>query len=147
MQIKRTDKADRAKFRLRDLFLMAVLGFSFLTGNAAIARQDMPEARECTATQMIGTGKASWYGPGFHGRKTANGEIFNMNAMTAAHKTLPLGTRIQVENEQTGETLIVRINDRGPYIKGRVLDLSKHAATRLGLEKQGVGQVVIRRCL
>ena len=132
---------------MRDLFMMAALGLSLLTGNAAIAAQKDPDAKECKATQILGTGKASWYGPGFHGRKTANGEIFNMNAMTAAHKTLPMGTRLQVENAQTGETLIVRINDRGPYIKGRDLDLSKHAAARLGIEEQGVSRVVMRRCL
>lgn len=147
MQMKQHNVMDRVKFSLRGLFIMAAMGLCLLTGNAASARQDDPSGRKCTATQMIGAGKASWYGPGFHGRKTANGEIFNMNAMTAAHKTLPLGTHIQVENEQTGEMLIVRINDRGPYIKGRVLDLSKHAAARLGLEEQGVGRVVMRRCL
>ena len=135
------------KRRLRDFFLMAALGISMMTGSSAMAEQKDLTIKECKSTQIIGIGKASWYGPGFHGRKTANGEIFNMNDMTAAHKTLPLGTKLQVENEATGEMLVVRINDRGPYIKGRVLDLSKHAASRLGLEQQGVGRVVMRRCL
>ena len=127
---------------LKQLPLLAALAL-IITANPAPAAQEA--ANQCKATQMIGSGKASWYGPGFHGRKTANGEIFNMNAMTAAHKTLPLGTWLQVENKKNGESLIVRVNDRGPYIKGRVLDLSRQAAVRLGLEVQGVGEVTIRR--
>lgn len=91
-------------------------------------------------------GKASWYGPGFHGRKTANGEKFNMYAMTAAHKTLPLGTMIKVTNKDNGEELVVRVNDRGPYIKGRVLDLSRGAAAKLGFEDQGVIPVAYTVC-
>ena len=129
---------------LKQLPLLAALAL-IVAANPAPAAQNAPN--QCKATQMIGSGKASWYGPGFHGRKTANGEIFNMNAMTAAHKTLPLGTWLQVENKKNGESLIVRVNDRGPYIKGRVLDLSRQAAVRLGLEEQGVGEVTIRRCL
>lgn len=129
---------------LKQLPLLAALAL-IIAANPAPAAQEA--SNQCKATQMIGSGKASWYGPGFHGRKTANGEIFNMNAMTAAHKTLPLGTWLQVENKKNGESLIVRVNDRGPYIKGRVLDLSRQAAVRLGLEEQGVGEVTIRRCL
>jgi len=140
-------KSGQLRVRSRELVLMAALGVSLMAGSSAMAEQKDLVIKECKSTQVVGIGKASWYGPGFHGRKTANGEIFNMNDMTAAHKTLPLGTKIQVENEATGETLVVRINDRGPYIKGRVLDLSKHAAVRLGLEEQGVGRVVMRRCL
>lgn len=74
---------------------------------------------------------ASWYGPGFHGRTTANGERYNMYGMTAAHKTLPFNTRLRVTYK--GKTVVVRINDRGPYIKGRDLDLSYGAAKRLGI--------------
>lgn len=131
---------------LKQLPLLAALAL-IIAANPAPAAQSQAAANQCKATQMIGSGKASWYGPGFHGRKTANGEIFNMNAMTAAHKTLPLGTWLQVENKKNGEFLIVRVNDRGPYIKGRVLDLSRQAAVKLGLEEQGVGEVTIRRCL
>ncbi|MGZ9109338.1 MAG: septal ring lytic transglycosylase RlpA family protein [Micavibrio sp.] len=122
--------------------LLAALGFLLIAAPAPAA-----QAKQCKATEELGSGKASWYGPGFHGRKTANGEIFNMNAMTAAHKTLPLGTWLEVENKKNGEFLLVRINDRGPYIKGRVLDLSREAAVKLGLEHQGVGEVTMRRCL
>lgn len=92
--------------------------------------------------QQIGT--ASWYGPGFHGKRTANGEIYDMHAMTAAHKTLPLGTRVQVTNLSNGLKIIVRINDRGPFHGGRVIDLSKQAAKKLGLLRSGQGKVHIK---
>ena len=97
----------------------------------------IPAAAE--ETQPIQTGAASWYGPGFHGKRTANGERFNTNALTAAHKTLPFGTEVRVTNERTGKSVVVRINDRGPYAHGRVIDLSKAAAEAVGIE--GVGQV------
>lgn len=70
---------------------------------------------------------ASWYGPGFHGKLTANGETYNMHAMTAAHKKLPFGTKVKVTNTRNGKSTVVCINDRGPYAKGRVIDLSKKA--------------------
>lgn len=85
---------------------------------------------------------ASWYGPGFHGRKTANGEIFDMYKITAAHKTLPFGTRVRITYK--GKSIIVRINDRGPYIKGRDIDLSYAAAKELGMLEEGVVKVRIR---
>lgn len=84
---------------------------------------------------------ASFYADRFHGKKTANGERFNMHAMTAAHKTLPFDTRLKVTNPKNGKSVIVRINDRGPYIKGRGVDLSKAAAGRIGMIKAGVAQV------
>ncbi|WP_431856537.1 septal ring lytic transglycosylase RlpA family protein [Azospirillum sp.] len=89
------------------------------------------------------TGKASWYGPGFHGRKTASGVRFNQHALTAAHRTLPLGTPVKVTNLDTGRTIQVTINDRGPYIDGRIIDLSKRAAVELGMEDAGVAPVRI----
>ena len=89
-------------------------------------------------------GVASWYGPGFHGRLTANGERFDMNELTAAHKTLPFGTRVLVHNPRTGKEVVVRINDRGPFIKGRVIDLSKAAAKALGMKGRGHDAVVLR---
>jgi rare lipoprotein A len=82
-------------------------------------------------------GVASWYGRDFHGRKTANGEIYNMYAMTAAHKTLPLGTHVRVRNLNNGKTVNVRINDRGPFVRGRIIDLSYEAARRIGLVGPG----------
>ena len=82
----------------------------------------------------IQRGHASWY---HHGRRTANGEAFNPNGMTAAHRTLPFGTRGRVVNEKTGRSVVVRINDRGPFVRGRILDLSKAAAANLGFVGDG----------
>lgn len=88
-------------------------------------------------------GIASWYGPGFHGRPTASGERFNQGAMTAAHRTLPFGARVRVTLLGSGKAVVVRITDRGPFVRGRVIDLSKGAARRLGLP--GVGRVCVER--
>ncbi|MEM8637332.1 MAG: septal ring lytic transglycosylase RlpA family protein [Cyanobacteria bacterium P01_G01_bin.54] len=89
------------------------------------------------------SGEASWYGPGFHGRRTANGERFNQNAMTAAHRTLPFGTQVRVTNLSNGRSAIVRINDRGPFIHGRVIDLSRGAASAIGMLGSGVAPVQV----
>ncbi len=86
-------------------------------------------------------GMASWYGPGFHGRLTANGERYNQNGLTAAHKTLPFGTQVRVTNLNNGRSVIVRINDRGPFVRGRVIDLSRGAASVIGLVNSGVAPV------
>ncbi|SAK41913.1 RlpA-like lipoprotein [Caballeronia hypogeia] len=88
-------------------------------------------------------GKASWYGRMFHGRKTASGEKFNMNAMTAAHRTLPLASWVRVTNEANHKTVVVKINDRGPYVHGRVIDLSYAAAAVLGMRGSGTQKVKI----
>ncbi len=88
-------------------------------------------------------GKASWYGRKFHGRKTANGEAYNMYAMTAAHKTLPLGTYVRVKNLQNNREIDVRINDRGPFVRGRIIDLSYTSAKKLGLVGPGTAPVKI----
>jgi len=88
-------------------------------------------------------GQASWYGPDFHGKATATGEIYNQNAMTAASKTLPLGSTAKVTNTETGKSVDVRINDRGPYVGSRVLDLSKAAAEKIDLTDKGVSHVKI----
>lgn len=88
-------------------------------------------------------GIASWYGPGFHGRTTANGETFNQWALTAAHRTLPFGTVLEVARGE--RSVVVRVNDRGPYIAGRVIDLSRAAAGELGMIEAGVARVCIRR--
>jgi rare lipoprotein A len=85
-----------------------------------------------TTSSFAATVHASWYGPGFHGKKTASGEIFNQNDMTAAHKTLPFGTIVKVS--YNGKSVKVRINDRGPFIKGRTIDLSKAAAQKIGCD-------------
>jgi rare lipoprotein A len=87
------------------------------------------------------TGIASWYGPNFHGKTTANGERFNQNAMTAAHKTLPMPSMVRVTNLDNGRQIKVRINDRGPYSRGRIIDLSKRSAELLGFRKAGTAKV------
>jgi rare lipoprotein A len=102
----------------------------------AVAR---PETR--AAFRQIGV--ASWYGPGFHGKRTASGERFDQNDLTAAHRQLPLGSEVKVTNLENGRAITVAINDRGPYIKGRVIDLSKAAARRLGIVEEGVAKVRI----
>jgi rare lipoprotein A len=88
-------------------------------------------------------GKASWYGKKFHGRKTANGETYNMYGVSAAHKTLPLGTFVRVHNLENNRQLDVRINDRGPFVRGRIIDLSYAAAKRLGVVGPGTAEVQI----
>jgi len=90
------------------------------------------------------TGLSSWYGPKFHGRRTANGEVYDMNGMTAAHKELPFNTIIEVTHLGTGKSCRVRINDRGPFKGKRILDLSKGAAQKIGLIRDGVAEVRIR---
>ena len=87
------------------------------------------------------TGIASWYGPKFHGKLTANGEIYNQNALTAAHKTLPLPSAVKVTNLENNKSLILRVNDRGPFVNDRIIDLSSKAADLLGLKKKGTGLV------
>jgi len=86
---------------------------------------------------------ASWYGPGFHGRKTANGERFNQYELTAAHPTYEFGTQLCVRNKGNGQAVVVRVNDRGPFVKNRVIDLSKAAAEELGMLGSGVKAVEI----
>jgi len=89
-------------------------------------------------------GIASWYGPGFDGNLTANGEVYDMNGISAAHKTLPFGTLVRVTDFETGRSIVVRINDRGPFIEGRIIDLSKGAAAKLGTIERGITQVGLR---
>jgi rare lipoprotein A len=90
---------------------------------------------------LVTRGTASYYADQFHGRKTANGEKFNMHELTAAHRFLPFGTRVKVTNLNNGKDVIVRINDRGPYVKGRIIDLSIGAAREIGIVKSGIVKV------
>ena len=89
----------------------------------------------------IGSGMASWYGPKFKGRRTASGETFDPTQLTAAHRSLPFGSRVLVTNLDTGQSVVVRINDRGPYTHSRVIDVSRAAAREIGLIGPGHGQV------
>jgi len=88
---------------------------------------------------------ASWYGPGFSGRHTASGEVYHRDELTAASRDLPLGTRVQITNLNTGRAVVVRINDRGPYVRGRGIDLSQRAAEQIGLNHSGVARVSVTR--
>ncbi|HVN85229.1 MAG TPA: septal ring lytic transglycosylase RlpA family protein [Candidatus Binatia bacterium] len=100
----------------------------------------MPVAARRGATQI---GTASWYGPGFHGNPTSSGEIYDQNDLTGAHQTLPLGTRVAVTNLENGRSVEVRINDRGPFVDGRIIDLSHAAARALGMLGPGTAAVRI----
>ncbi len=93
----------------------------------------------------IQRGTASWYGERFHGRRTASGEAFDMHGLTAAHKTLPFGTRVRVRNLDNGREVVVRINDRGPFTRGRVIDLSRAAAAAIGMIQSGTARVAVHR--
>ena len=109
-----------------------------------IAKVMPPKAKKNRSQNAGKKGVASWYGPGFHGRVTANGERYNQEAMTAAHKSLPFGSRVVVRDVRTKREVIVRINDRGPYVDGRVIDLSAAAARALGIFEQGIAKVELR---
>lgn len=112
----------------------------------AVAYVVLRSAKARAAAMPAGSGPfedgiASWYGGSFHGRTTANGEKFDMHAMTAAHKTLKFGTMVRVVDKDTGKSVVVRINDRGPYVAGRVIDLSMAAAEALGTKSKGTARV------
>ncbi len=114
-----------------------------------IANEMNPRARkvaalstlELTSLQPIEKGVASWYGSDFHGQLTANGEIYDMHTLTAAHRTLPFNTIVLVKNMDNGKTVVVRVNDRGPFVNNRVIDLSKKAARKLGMIHNGTAKV------
>ena len=106
-----------------------------------IALPKLPQQISLGSVRTRLSGWASWYGPGFHGNRSASGEIYNQNALTAAHRSLPFGTKVRVTNTKTGRTVVVRINDRGPFIGGRIIDLSAAAARIVGVMKTGVAPV------
>ena len=122
-----------------------------LIGNAPPLREiaGRPPAAPARAVAQVSIGRirvqmsgiASWYGPGFDGNRSASGEIYNQNALTAAHRSLPFGTKVQVTNLNNGRSVVVRINDRGPYVRGRVIDLSAAAARILGVMQTGIAPV------
>ena len=100
-----------------------------------------PKLKVVPEVVKVITGEASWYGPGFYGNLTANGEVYRRGMMTAAHRTLPFGTKVRVTNLWNGRTAVIRINDRGPFIDHRVIDLGHGAASDLGLTASGIAQV------
>ena len=121
-------------------FLLSAWGFAGCTGSPTL-RDGYPSGYP---VGYVERGVASWYGPGFHGNRTANGERFDMHQFTAAHRTLPLGSVARVRSLSNGRTVTVRINDRGPFVRGRILDLSLAAAQRLGMTGPGTDHVEVR---
>ena len=114
--------------------IAATLPAVLIVGAAALFLWAMPvRAAEC--------GGASWYGPGFHGKQTASGSTYNQNAMTAAHKSLPFGTKVKVTNLNNGRSVVIRVNDDGPHIPGRIIDLSQGAAAKIGMLSSGTAPV------
>jgi rare lipoprotein A len=149
---------EKQVYTLSFIAILIVTGLSFVWNSAylsAINKQDSLFYSTAEATQripsmpnkeslvktLVGEGKASFYSDDFHGHTTANGETFNMHQLTAAHPTLPFGTRVRVTNLRNGKDVVVRINDRGPFIKGRIIDLSVGAAKEIGILKSGTDRV------
>jgi rare lipoprotein A len=132
------------------LVCLAVLLSGCAAGNAKIASRKgyvrFPEKQYASGEKAeIGLkikGEASYYGPGFHGKQTASGEIFDQDDYTCAHKSLPFGTKLKVVRVDNGSSVVVRVNDRGPYVDGRILDLSVAAGKQIGLDKVGHAEVV-----
>lgn len=112
------------------------------SSDVTIQKASVESVRKKSSKHAL-NGTASWYGPGFHGKKTASGEIYNQHKLTAAHKTLPLGTKARVTNLENGNTVEVEINDRGPFIEGRIIDVSRAAAGVLGFVELGTAPVQV----
>ena len=137
------------------LVLVALVGFTLVVNEDKIIEPVVTENAVSVEEETIsadrslvefvdkGNMKASWYGPGFHGRKTANGEVYDQNSFTAAHKSLKFGTLLKITNLKNNKSVVIRINDRGPYIHGRDLDLSKAAASELGMVRKGVAKLKV----
>lgn len=121
--------------RLASLVVSVALAAALL---AVPAPGPQPPSQADEAPAWTQNGEVSWYGPGFHGRRTANGEIFDTNEMTMAHRSLAFGSRVRVTNLDNGRSIFVRVNDRGPYVRGRIADLSHAAASQLGFVEDGV---------
>jgi len=126
-------RSGSVRVRLRGLGLLALLPLAVLSACTS--------ARRAPAPKVIERGIASWYGPDFHGRTTASGERYDMYAMTAAHRTLPFGTVLEVRNLDNGKSCRVRVNDRGPFVRGRVVDLSLAAARAIDMVGPGTARV------
>lgn len=126
----------------QSIYLAVLILFSFLLSSCGVIRTGSVSTgpvydESLEAGAMLQAGIASWYGPDFHGKTTANGETYNMNDFTAAHRTLPFNTVVRVSNQSNGKTVDVRINDRGPYVGDRVIDLSRRAAQELDMIHSG----------
>jgi rare lipoprotein A len=119
---------------------LLLLAFALLPGCGGTRRD---EARDPVPRGRVAVGHASWYGERFRGRPTASGDVFDPRALTAAHRTLPLGAVVRVTNLQNGRSALARINDRGPYVEGRILDCSEGLARALGFRARGLTRVAI----
>ena len=147
----------KIKFVLPVLMIFSITGLTLLPTKSEITNHNLPDfenlIEEVTSISQnvnvkyydLGIMKASWYGPRFHGRLTANGEIYDQMGYTAAHKSLPFGTLLKLTNLKTETSVVVRINDRGPYIPGRKIDLSKKVAMELGAFKHGVVKLKVEK--
>ena len=137
------------------LILVALVGFTVIVNEDKITEpvvtKDSGSVEEAVVTadrslvEFVDKGnmRASWYGPGFHGRLTANGEVYDQMSFTAAHKSLKFGTLLKITNPRNNKSVVIRINDRGPYISGRDLDISKAAALELGMVRRGVAKIKV----
>jgi rare lipoprotein A len=125
----------------KSIFLLLLLSLFtlFLASCGVVKRAETDDER----IRIVGNGIASWYGPQFHGQSTANGETYNMNEYTAAHRTLPFNTLVRVENQDNGKSVVVRINDRGPYVGNRIIDLSRRAASEIDMIGPGTAEVLL----
>ena len=121
----------------------AALAASFILATSTLPIAQASFAQERVAVVQTLSGVASWYGGRFHGRSTANGETYNQHALTAAHRTLPFGTEVLVTNKANGKSVVVRINDRGPFHGNRVIDLSQKAANQIGMVNSGTARVTV----
>ena len=129
------------QYLTRMVILSVFMGISLaLPATVLFAKETSNHQSRAAHTKPI-TGIASYYGGKFHGKRTASGEIFNKNAMTAAHRNLPFGTKVKVTNLRNGRTVLVRVNDRGPHVRGRMIDLSQAAAKKIGLSHAGTARV------
>lgn len=151
--LSRPKRSFRSLAIVAALLLPANAGAPVLAGEALVPEPvAIPQAPETTPLDLpsevppatatpLGHGMASYYGAELHGRRTASGQRFDMNAMTAAHRTLPFGSQVRVTNPANGKSVVVTINDRGPFSRGRLIDVSRAAATELGLIARGHGEV------
>lgn len=142
---------NRLRFAVACMVLLALAGcagkesISARKGYVRFPEKQRTSSKAPVEKVAVGTtieGEASYYGPGFHGKQTANGEIFDQEDFTCAHKTLPFNTKLKVVRKDNGKSVIVRVNDRGPYVDGRILDLSVAAGRQIGLDKVGHAVVV-----
>ncbi len=135
--------ADRAGVMKKPILLIFLFFLSFfLTGCGSSS--DSGDNGVNAPAGTFQTGLASWYGAEYHGRQTASGEIFDRNAMTAAHRELAFQTKVEVTNLENGRQVTVKINDRGPFVEGRIIDLSERAADELGMKIAGLAQVSLK---